>query len=68
MLGVVMLNAMAPLFRYFFNLFTAFQDSVECVLMLLANKAEVNARDIYKRTPLMMAAYNGNDKVVGKYF
>lgn len=45
---------------------TAYQDSVECLLLLLPHKPDLNARDIYKRTPLMMAAYKGNDKIVGK--
>ena len=36
--------------------------------MLLFNKSEINARDINKRTPLMMAAYKGNEKIVGETF
>jgi ankyrin repeat protein len=39
---------------------------VECVQILLEHKADVNARDINKRTPLMMAAYKGHDKILGE--
>ena len=56
------------LFYKFFVSFavSAFQNSVECLQILLEHKSDMNARDIRKRTPLMMAAYKGHDQIVGK--
>jgi len=49
-----------------FSLSAAFQDSFDCVELLLAKNAETNCRDVNLRTPLMMAAYKGHLRIVGE--
>ena len=34
---------------------------------MLEHKSDINARDIKKRTPLMMAAYKGHENIVGAF-
>ena len=44
---------------------TAENENKDIVKLLLANKAEVNARDMYGRTPLQIALdYGGSNDVV----
>lgn len=46
----------------------AFSDHVECVSLLLSHGAHANAVDTHLcRTPLMMAALNGQTNTVGQY-
>lgn len=46
----------------------AFSDHVECVSLLLSHGAQANAVDTHlRRTPLMMAALNGQTNTVGEY-
>lgn len=44
----------------------AFTDHVECLQLLLSHNAQVNAVDASGKTPLMMAAENGQTNTVGK--
>lgn len=44
----------------------AFTDHVECLQLLLSHNAQVNAVDSSGKTPLMMAAENGQTNTVGK--
>lgn len=44
----------------------AFTDHVECLQLLLAHNAQVNCVDSGGKTPLMMAAENGQTNAVGK--
>lgn len=44
----------------------AFTDHVECLQLLLAHNAQVNCVDSCGKTPLMMAAENGQTNAVGK--
>lgn len=44
----------------------AFTDHVECLQLLLAHNAQVNCVDLGGKTPLMMAAENGQTNAVGK--
>lgn len=45
----------------------AFSDHVECVSLLLSHGAQANAADTHlRRTPLMMAALNGQTNTVGQ--
>lgn len=44
----------------------AFTDHVECLQLLLGHSAQVNAVDSSGKTPLMMAAENGQTNTVGK--
>lgn len=45
----------------------AFSDHVECVSLLLSHGAQANAADTHLcRTPLMMAALNGQTNTVGQ--
>lgn len=46
----------------------AFSDHVECVSILLGHGAQANIVDTHShRTPLMMAALNGQTNTVGQY-
>lgn len=45
----------------------AFTDHVECLQLLLSHNAQVNSVDSTGKTPLMMAAENGQTNTVGKY-
>lgn len=44
----------------------AFTDHVECLQLLLSHNAHVNSVDSSGKTPLMMAAENGQTNTVGK--
>lgn len=44
----------------------AFTDHVECLQLLLGNNAQVNCVDAVGKTPLMMAAENGQTNAVGE--
>lgn len=44
----------------------AYTDHVECLQLLLGHNAQVNAIDALGKTPLMMAAENGQTNTVGK--
>lgn len=44
----------------------AYTDHVECLQLLLGHNAQVNAIDALGKTPLMMAAENGQTNAVGK--
>lgn len=44
----------------------AFTDHVECLQLLLSHNAQVNSVDSTGKTPLMMAAENGQTNTVGK--
>lgn len=44
----------------------AFTDHVECLQLLLGHNAQVNCVDAGGKTPLMMAAENGQTNAVGK--
>lgn len=43
----------------------AFTDHVECLQLLLSHNAQVNSVDAAGKTPLMMAAENGQTNAVG---
>ena len=43
----------------------AFTDHVECLQLLLSHNAQVNSVDASGKTPLMMAAENGQTNAVG---
>lgn len=43
----------------------AFTDHVECLQLLLSHNAQVNCVDAAGKTPLMMAAENGQTNAVG---
>lgn len=43
----------------------AFTDHVECLQLLLSHNAQVNGVDAAGKTPLMMAAQNGQTNAVG---
>ena len=45
----------------------AYQNAFACYMALLTNDASINLKDIYNRTPLMLACYKGHLKMVGKY-
>lgn len=46
----------------------AFSDHIECVSLLLSHGAQANVVDTdSRRTPLMMAALNGQTNTVGQY-
>lgn len=44
----------------------AFTDHVECLQLLLGHNAQVNCVDAGGKTPLMMAAENGQTNAVGR--
>lgn len=44
----------------------AYTDHVECLQLLLGHNAQVNAIDMLGKTPLMMAAENGQTNAVGE--
>lgn len=44
----------------------AFTDHVECLQLLLGHNAQVNSVDAAGKTPLMMAAQNGQTNAVGR--
>lgn len=44
----------------------AFTDHVECLQLLLGQNAQVNCVDAGGKTPLMMAAENGQTNAVGR--
>lgn len=44
----------------------AFTDHVECLQLLLSHNAQVNSVDAAGKTPLMMAAQNGQTNAVGR--
>lgn len=44
----------------------AFTDHVECLQLLLSHNAQVNGVDAAGKTPLMMAAQNGQTNAVGR--
>lgn len=46
----------------------AFTDHVECLQLLLSHNAQVNSVDAAGKTPLMMAAENGQTNAVGMIF
>lgn len=43
----------------------AFTDHVECLQLLLSHNSQVNSVDAAGKTPLMMAAENGQTNAVG---
>lgn len=45
----------------------AFTDHVECLQLLLGHDAQVNPADASGKTPLMMAAENGQTNAVGTF-
>lgn len=46
----------------------AFQNATACFQLLLNEGASINLKDKHGRTPLMMASYNGNLRIVGEPF
>ena len=47
---------------------SAFNDSIECLCLLLKKGPQVSVVDNQGMTPLMMAAKHGHSSVVGEYW